>query len=198
MAPGYHPWFSHWISISPGVTKLEHYRRLFSPSGEHQEMLERLLPHLPDPILLADVLVELRRNLSSFPRAMVGEVGLDRAARIPIEYGVRPRELTQFVVPLEHQRAVLEPQIDLAVELRRNVSIHSVKSPQATLDLLNRMHQKHGSEWRRISIDLHSCGLSVETWKAIEVLVLRFMALYNATLIVRRNAIRMYTCLCQL
>ncbi|KAF8560110.1 Metallo-dependent hydrolase [Imleria badia] len=165
---GYHPWFSHWISILPGATREEHYRRLFSPSDKHQEMFERLLPHLPDPIPLVDVLAELRRNLSFFPQAMLGEVGLDRAARVPVEYAAEPRELTQFVVPLKHQLAVLEPQIDLAVELRRNVSIHSVKSHQATLDLLSRMHQKHGSEWERISIDLHSCGLSVETWKAIE------------------------------
>ena len=179
MPPGYHPWFSHWISILPGSTKEGHYRQLFSPSGKHQEMFERLLPHLPDPIPLADVLTELRRNLSSFPHAMLGEVGLDRAARVPIKYAATPRELTDFIVPLQHQLAVLEPQIDLAVEFHRNISIHSVKSHQATLDLLSRMHQKHSSEWQRISIDLHSCGLSVETWKAIEVLVLHLIALYN-------------------
>lgn len=173
MVPGYHPWFSHWISIGPRATKEEHYQQLFSPSGKHsEEMLERLLPHLPNPIPLADILSELRRNLSSFPQAMLGEVGLDRAARVPIEYAATPRELTSFIVPFEHQLAVLEPQIDLAVELRRNVSIHSVKSHQATLDLLSRMHQKHGSEWQHINIDLHSCGLSVETWRAIEVFVI--------------------------
>lgn len=110
---------------------------------------------------------------------MLGEVGLDRAARVPIEYAATPRELTHFIVPLEHQLAVLEPQIDLAVELCRNVSIHSVKSHQATVDLLNRMHQKHGSKWQRVSIDLHSCGLSVETWKTIEVLDLHCIALYS-------------------
>ena len=182
MAPGYHPWFSHWISISPGVTREEHYRKLFSPSGEH---LERLLSHLPDPIPLADILAELRKNLSSFPQAMLGEVGLDRAARVPIEYAATPRELTQFRVPLEHQLAILEPQIDLAVELRRNISIHI---SQGILDLLSRMHQKHGSEWQRISIDLHSCGVSVETWKAIEVFVLHFINFTIQPLIVRRNA----------
>ncbi|KAF8140524.1 hypothetical protein EV363DRAFT_354286 [Boletus edulis] len=165
---GYHPWFSHWISVSPNVTKEEHYRPLFSPSGEHQKMFERLLPHLPDPIPLADVLAELRRNLSSFSQAMLGEVGLDRAARVPIDYAATPRELTHFIVPLEYQLAILEPQIDLAVEFYRNISIHSVKSQQATMALLDRMRLKHGSKWHRISIDLHSCGLSVETWKAIE------------------------------
>lgn len=182
MVSGYHPWFSHWISIVPDATKEEHYRQLFSPSGKHQKMFESLLPHLPDPIPLADILAELRRNLSSFPQAMLGEVGLDRAARVPIEYAATPRELTHFIVPLEHQLAVLEPQIDLAVEFRRNVSIHSVKSHQATLDLLSRMHRKHGSGWQRISIDLHSCGLSVETWRTIEVLVLHFIVLLHYSL----------------
>lgn len=193
MAPGYHPWFSHWISILPGATKEEHYRQLFSPSGEHQEMFERLLPHLPEPIPLADVLAELRKNLSSFPQAMLGEVGLDRAARVPIEYAATPRELTQFIVPLEHQLAILEPQIDLAVEFRRNVSIHSVRSQQATLDLLSRMHQKHGSEWQRISIDFHSCGLGVETWKVIEVFVLHLIVLYNtASHCTQKNHLNVY------
>lgn len=179
MTPGYHPWFSHWISIIPGATREEHYRRLFSPSGKHQEMFERMLLRLPDPIPLADILAELRRNLSSFSQAMLGEVGLDRAARVPIEYATTPRELTHFVIPLEHQLAVLEAQIDLAVELRRNISIHSVKSHQATVDLLSRMQQKYGPEWKRVSIDLHSCGLSVETWKAIEVLDLHCIAPYS-------------------
>ncbi|KAF9225542.1 Metallo-dependent hydrolase [Gyrodon lividus] len=165
---GYHPWFSHWISLAPCSSREKHYRRLFSPSDAQQEMFERLLPHLPDPVSLADVLANLRHNFSAFPQAMLGEVGLDRAARVPIDYFASLRELTPFTVPLEHQLATLEPQIDLAVDLGRNVSIHSVKSHQATSDLLDRMHKKHGPGWLRISIDLHSCGISSETWQAIE------------------------------
>ncbi|KIK87032.1 hypothetical protein PAXRUDRAFT_831866 [Paxillus rubicundulus Ve08.2h10] len=165
---GYHPWFSHWISLKSYSSREEHYRRLFSPSHAQQEIFGRLLPQLPDPVSLADVLVDLRQNLSAFPHAMLGEVGLDRAARVPIDYFASLRELTPFSIPLEHQLAILEPQIDLAVEFGRNVSIHSVKSHQAILDLLDRMHKKHGPGWLRISIDLHSCGISPETWRAIE------------------------------
>ncbi|KAF9245860.1 TatD DNase family Scn1 [Melanogaster broomeanus] len=165
---GYHPWFSHWISLEPYSSREEHFRRLFSPSAEQQDTFARLLPHLPDPVSLADVLTDLRQNLSAFPQAMLGEVGLDRAARVPIDYFASLRELTPFTVPLEHQLAILESQVDLAVELGRNVSIHSVKSHLATLDLLDRMHKKHGPRWLQISIDLHSCGISPETWRAIE------------------------------
>ena len=101
---------------------------------------------------------------------MVGEVGLDRAFRVPLDYHATPRVLTSFSIPLEHQLTVLEAQLELAVELGRNVSIHSVKAQQATIDLLMKMKKKHGAEkWNRISVDMHSCGLSPQTWRDLEV-----------------------------
>ncbi|KAI5997974.1 hypothetical protein EDD15DRAFT_277857 [Pisolithus albus] len=127
-----------------------------------------MLSHSPDPVSLQDVLLELRQNLEGFPRAMLGEVGVDRAARVPIDHSAGAVELTPFTVPLEHQLVILEAQMKLAVELGRNISLHSVKAHQATLDLLNRMQKKHKASWLRISIDLHSCGVSTETWKALE------------------------------
>ncbi|KAI6047873.1 hypothetical protein EDC04DRAFT_30655 [Pisolithus marmoratus] len=58
--------------------------------------------------------------------------------------------------------------MNMAVELGRNISLHSVKSDQATLDLFNRMHERHQANWLQISIDFHSCGASTETWRVIE------------------------------
>lgn len=165
---GYHPWFSHWISLKPPVSREEHYRQLFSPSKEREDTFRMMLSHLPDPVSLQDVLLELRQNLEGFPRAMLGEVGVDRAARVPIDHSASAVELTPFTVPLEHQLVILEAQMNVAVELGRNISLHSVKSHQATLDLLNRMQEKHKASWLRISIDFHSCGVSTETWKALE------------------------------
>ncbi|KAI0652395.1 hypothetical protein C8Q79DRAFT_937444 [Trametes meyenii] len=110
---------------------------------------------------------------------MLGEVGIDRACRIPCSRPAEPpyaehtlddggpRELSPFTTPLEHQLAILEAQLDVAVELKRNVSLHSVKCQQATGELLDRMKSKHGAAWLRISIDLHSCGLSAQTWQQI-------------------------------
>lgn len=100
---------------------------------------------------------------------MVGEIGLDRSFHVPYDYDATPRKLTPFSVPLDHQLALLEAQLDIAIEFGRNASIHSVKSQQATVDLLDRMHKKHGDAFYRISIDMHSCGFSKETWKAVEV-----------------------------
>lgn len=128
---------------------------------------------------------------------MVGEVGIDRAARVPFpappsssdstsstqscctpedssvngeeDVIAHRRELSPFVTPLEHQFAILEAQVDIAVELGRNLSIHSVKAPQPTRDYLDRMAKKHGKDWLRLSVDMHSCGLSPQVWKEIEV-----------------------------
>lgn len=108
---------------------------------------------------------------------MLGEVGLDRACRVPYAPPSPPpyvlldnrRDLSPFTIPLEHQVAVLEAQFDLAVKLKRNVSFHSVKSQQTTVELLDRLKTKHGDAWYAISVDMHSCGLSAQTWKDIEV-----------------------------
>ncbi|PSR71090.1 hypothetical protein PHLCEN_2v13059 [Hermanssonia centrifuga] len=175
---GYHPWFSHWIAVD-SVSKEEHYRSLFlgpSSKAEHTTAFERLLPYLPEPTLLDDIISEVRENLSAFPDAMLGEVGLDRACRIPYTSPALPpyvendsrRDLSPFTIPLSHQLAILEAQIQLAIELKRNVSFHSVKCQQTTVGLLNKLKAKHEEDWNAISVDMHSCGLSAETWRDIE------------------------------
>jgi len=172
LASGYHPWSSHHISIGPVSSKDDHYRNLLfsdsSPTPEHLAAFDKLLPSLPDPISLGTVLSELRSNLEAFPQAMLGEVGLDRACRIPYDYNALSRELSPFSVPFDHQIVVLTSQLDLAVQLSRNVSIHSVKSQRATVDLFTQMKAKHGEKWTRINVDMHSCSVSPETWRDLE------------------------------
>ncbi|KAJ7597396.1 TatD DNase family Scn1 [Mycena floridula] len=163
---GYHPWFVAAVALDSASSKEEHYRAMLSP--EDTSEFGRLFPLLPEPILLQDVLRDLRQNLTAFPNAMLGEVGLDRAFRIPFDYYAEPRELSSFTVPITHQVAILEAQLELAVELGRNVSFHSVKAGSNTLNLLNEMSTKHGGRWRNISIDMHSCGLSPQMWQDIQ------------------------------
>lgn len=164
---GYHPWFSHSITLKSGVSKETHYRQLLRPQSEQE--FEHLLLSLPIPVALEDLISELRHNLKAFPHAMLGEVGLDRAFRLPIDYFAYPRQLTSFTIPIDHQLAILEAQLELAVELGRNVSLHSVKAQQATLQLIDRLSAEHGERWRNISIDMHSCGLSAQMWREMEV-----------------------------
>ncbi|KAG2368799.1 hypothetical protein BDR07DRAFT_1468803 [Suillus spraguei] len=156
---GYHPWFTHWIALAPYQSKEDHYRRIFKDADEHKRSSK---------MALRTVLEDVRRNLMAFPSAMLGEVGIDRAFRVPYNYFSSPGELTPFTVPFEHQLAILEAQLDLAAELGRNVSMHSVKSQMATVELLDRMADKHGEHWMKISVDIHSCGLSPQTWLSIE------------------------------
>lgn len=77
--------------------------------------------------------------------------------------------LSPFHVPLEHQLAILEAQIGLAIEFRRNISMHSVKAQQASVDLLKRLVKQHGDQFHAVSLDFHSCGLSAEMWGDIQV-----------------------------
>lgn len=121
--------------------------------------------------------------MSLFAQLDVGEVGLDRSFRIPYFLFRSPaaladteandddlaRRLSPFHVPLEHQMAILEAQIDLAIEYKRGISMHSVKSQQASTDLLKRLAERYGDEFYNISIDFHSCGLSDVVWRDIQV-----------------------------
>ena len=191
---GYHPWWVHRISLCAPVGTVPdhaaHYRALFLPSSssptqppnaELETAFARLLPTLPQPIPLGDVLAEVRARLIEFPTAMLGEVGIDRAARIPFpsaganvsEEGNGDddghRTLSPFSTPFAHQLAILEAQLTLAVELRRNVSLHSVKSSAQTSALFDNMATKHGAAWFAISVDVHSCTLSAEVWRDVEV-----------------------------
>ncbi|KZT27697.1 Metallo-dependent hydrolase [Neolentinus lepideus HHB14362 ss-1] len=171
---GYHPWFTHWVTLHQNVSKEQHYRSLFlracsnSEPPKHYDTFQSMLPTLPDPISLSSLISTLRSNLVAFPHAMLGEVGLDRSARVPVHPDATPRILSPFTIPLEHQTAILMAQLEIAVELHRNVSLHDVKAHQATLDLLRGMSETHKENWWAISVDLHSCGVSPEMWKDIE------------------------------
>ncbi|KAJ7878610.1 TatD DNase family Scn1 [Mycena leptocephala] len=175
---GYHPWFTHLISIQPVTSKYEHYRRLFigenaEPSAENASIFEELVLLLPEPITLDEVILDLRHNFELFPSAtaMLGEVGLDKAYRVAFDYRASPRRLSPFTIPsasLIDQLSILEAQLDLAVELHRNVSLHSVKCPQVTVDLMNKSRLKYGRQWDNIRIDLHSCSLNPQVLTAIQ------------------------------
>lgn len=128
-----------------------------------------MLENQPEPRLFDDILSEVRKNLLDFPGALLGEIGLDRAVRIPYDYDATPRVLSSFTIPFEHQLKIFETQLELAVELKRNVSMHSVKAHDATMQAFERMAKKFGNDFWDVSVDLHSCGISAQMWKDIEV-----------------------------
>jgi Tat protein secretion system quality control protein TatD with DNase activity len=105
---GFHPWFSHTISLGPVSSKYDHYWDLFighdaEPSSEALAAFEELLPLLPEPITIDKVISDLRHNFQTFSStfAMLGEVGVDRAFRVAFDYHASPRRLTPFMIPLD-------------------------------------------------------------------------------------------------
>ncbi|KAJ7070789.1 TatD DNase family Scn1 [Mycena amicta] len=161
---GYHPWFTHLISLHSGVSKRDHYFQLFHPTDDSSSAFEDLLSRLPEPTPLNQVLEDLRTSFASLSTStpVLGEVGLDGSFRVAYDYDASPRRLSPFTIPLNHQLTILEAQLDLAVELGASVSLHSVKCPQATADLISKLRRKHQAKWDNIRIDIHSCSMSPE------------------------------------
>lgn len=68
-------------------------------------------------------------------------------------------KLTPFKTSMNHQRAVLEAQLEIAIKLGVNVSFHSVASPGPAYDVLITLRTKHGKHFTdRVNVDIHSAG----------------------------------------
>ena len=160
---GWHPWFSYQIyddldidcgQIEQQSLKSTHYMKVISPSpGE-----EKFLDSLPQPRPLSHLLKQLRNHLEQYPFSLVGEIGLDRAFRIPgsetLQANFRPdpsltpgeregRTLSQYRVDVDHQRKILTAQLKLAGELRRAVSIHGVAAHGVLFDTMRDTWRGH-------------------------------------------------------
>lgn len=163
---GWHPWFSYQILLlddngTPGdplsidaETKKAHYEKVLAPSPKDKPDGQQFITALPPPKPLSTFISETRTRLLSHPSALVGEIGLDRAFRLPnpwtqeeiaardstITPGSREgRTLSPYRVHLEHQKSVLRAQLRLAGELQRPVSLHSVQAHGAVFDVLKEL-----------------------------------------------------------
>lgn len=126
---GIHPWFSHFLMTEKDETKEEHYNRILtSPNTEElKEMIDALLKL--DTFEYDVWYTNLKQRLEQHPHALVGEIGVDRVAKLlpggSIEWqGVKPTSVT---CSIEHQIKVFDIQSKLARELDRSISVHCVQ-----------------------------------------------------------------------
>ncbi|RKP14259.1 hypothetical protein BJ684DRAFT_19312 [Piptocephalis cylindrospora] len=123
---GIHPWYAHLYA--------------FSTASEGKEGLgwEK----------------ELRAYLEDHPKAIVGEIGMDKVAKDPE---------TGQVYAMSPQLALLHTQLDLAVEYDRPISLHCVRASEELMRLL----RDRGPSRLPPRIMLHSFSLSSETLRAL-------------------------------
>ncbi|CAH0059614.1 unnamed protein product [Clonostachys solani] len=168
---GWHPWFSHQLyddsassptypsdeADGPEERKQKHYSAVLAPST----ITPDFLASLPTPTPISQFISSTRSFLQSHPSALVGEIGLDKAFRIPRGWedsdaasrdetltpgGREGRLLSPHRVSMNHQQAVLRAQLRLAGEMGRAVSVHGVQAHGVLLSTVSACWKGHERE----------------------------------------------------
>ncbi|KAG0199314.1 hypothetical protein BGX28_007385 [Mortierella sp. GBA30] len=128
-----------------------HYKAVLSlPNSVPHGCLSDLAKRLPEPRALEPALKELRRKLEEHPHAILGEIGLDRIARVPEpslssiatmvdpveeepdgakkEQSPQQKKTTLALTSIHHQLEIVREQLKLAASLNRAVSFHCVQA----------------------------------------------------------------------
>ncbi|KAL2760336.1 hypothetical protein ACRALDRAFT_1059826 [Sodiomyces alcalophilus JCM 7366] len=176
---GWHPWFSHQLyddtvpeserTYRPPAdgnekdvrsAKRAHYSAVLTPAPKPDD--DAFLDSLPEPAAISSYIDATRKRLLDNPLALVGEIGLDKAFRLPQPFpddrstqaaddGKTPggrdgRLLSSQRVRMDHQVAVLKAQLRLAGELGRAVSVHGVQAHGVLYDALASCWKGHERE----------------------------------------------------
>ncbi|KAM0275945.1 hypothetical protein ACHAQH_007246 [Verticillium albo-atrum] len=174
---GWHPWFSHQLyddsnpeaeqtyrpvrDSEPDLqaAKQKHYAAVLSPSPSPTDTA--FLDSLPMPTPLSAYIAATRARLDEHPLALVGEIGLDKAFRLPQAFddetraardptmtpgGREGRMLSPQHVRMNHQTVVLKAQLALAGSLGRPVSVHGVQAHGVLYDTLAASWKGHEKE----------------------------------------------------
>ncbi|KAF9550507.1 hypothetical protein EC957_000181 [Mortierella hygrophila] len=150
--------------------RFSHYKTVLSlPTSASESYLADLAKRLPTPRALEPALQELRRQLEAHPNAVLGEIGLDRTARVPepsfiassssekerSEDSSTPttaapqKRITLALTSIQHQLDIVREQLKLAAALDRPVSFHCVQAYGHWHDFLI----QEGRRLRRLEAD---------------------------------------------
>ncbi|KAL5612035.1 hypothetical protein BROUX41_000403 [Berkeleyomyces rouxiae] len=172
---GWHPWFAHLLYDDSPTTnvvgapphrpdlKTAHYAAVLDMHTPLSPADAAFIARLPAPHSLSTFLADTRVRLLAHPTALVGEIGLDRAFRLPehpAPFAAPPpapapaatpgtragRRLSPYRVSLAHQRSVLAMQVALAAELNRPISVHGVQAHGVLYEVLADTWRGHERE----------------------------------------------------
>ena len=160
---GWHPWYSHEMfdeaeydnkNTLDRDAKIKHYTSVLSQTCDGVGFFDGL----PNPRPLAKFISETKEYLQRYPLALVGEIGLDKAFRLPEPWtpealqsrddshtpGAREgRRLSPYRVQMGHQKKVLVAQLALAGEMQRAVSVHGVSAHGVLFEILQGTWKGH-------------------------------------------------------
>ena len=171
---GWHPWFSYQMyddtvsdpTYKPSdsgkdedvaAAKEAHYNAVLAPAPDNSAFVASL----PEPTPISSFINATRTKLKEHPFALVGEVGLDKAFRLPQPWessgaeardtsltpgGREDRLLSPHRVRMPHQQAILTAQLRLAGEMGRAVSLHGVQAHGAVYQTVAACWKGHERE----------------------------------------------------
>ncbi|KAF9287955.1 hypothetical protein BGZ74_000986 [Mortierella antarctica] len=163
----------HPSSVSP---RLAHYQQVLQvPASAPITYLPALAARLPEPRALEPAMQELRRKLEEHPTAVLGEIGLDRTARVPepstpaetpqddASAAGGQKKTTLALTSIQHQLNVVREQLKIAASLDRAVSFHCVQAYGHWHDFLiqegRRLKQREADrEYRQQLQQIHASG----------------------------------------
>lgn len=188
---GIHPWFSHLYTFDHQMEhetddeyKIRHYGKVLEvySKNKHQDGdFEKLLVYLPKPFPIVDIIEQFKgilKNCKGFEnRVNIGEIGIDKLARIPESgYLGNPSYpslvscgLSNFKVSMKHQVNIFKIQLYMSIdggwEVPKRISIHCVGCHGKLYEILKEFDLQKMSNNEIPAVVMHSYSGSVDNAK---------------------------------
>ncbi|TPX39750.1 hypothetical protein SeMB42_g06271 [Synchytrium endobioticum] len=136
---GFHPWHYHKLaSTKVPVTPVQAAEDTLEPFVlEDAELATRLIQDQRDFEEWTTLLIGL---LKKHPKAIVGEIGMDRAASLP-------NTNSKLKINANHQCKIFEEQLRIAGRLKRPVSCHCVRAHGHMIDMFKKFGKESPEEF---------------------------------------------------